>query len=112
MTSNTQTLEKSKAIEEVKKQVDSLMQKCGVSFKTGFLAEEPLRYLPKDSNLKRQEDFETLDKIGHSLNKLIKEKKIIENVNKLRVPDWSFDDLSWDIKIENQPNLRGCLNRP
>ena len=95
MTPNTQTLEKSKAIEEVKKQVDSLMQKCGVSFKTGFLAEEPLRHLPKDSNLKRSQDFEIIDKIGHSLDKLIKEKKITENVNKLRVPDWSFDDLSW-----------------
>ncbi|MBI3591102.1 MAG: hypothetical protein HY094_07000 [Candidatus Melainabacteria bacterium] len=91
----TQLSENTSSLEDINKKIQSLMSKCGVSHKTGFLAEEPLKTLPQDSNKKRSEDFKQLDDIAYSLEKLIKEKKIAENVKKLRVPDWSFDDLSW-----------------
>ena len=90
-----QTLTKSQAIENIEAKVKDLMSTGKVSPKTGFLAEEPLRYLPQDSNKERSEDFKLRDEIAHSLEKLIKEKKIVENVNKLKVPKYSFNDLSW-----------------
>lgn len=87
-------------VEKIEDQVKSLMKQYQVSFKTGFLAEEPLRYLPYDGDPERANDFKQRDEIAHSLEKLIQEKKIVENVNKLKVPTYSFDDLSWP-----------CLNR-
>lgn len=95
----TQTIENTNKayINDINSKVKDLMSKHEMSYKTGFLAEEPLRFFPGDSNPKRQEDFTKLDKIAHSIEDLIKEKKITESVNKLRVPEWSFDDLSWPV---------------
>lgn len=93
----SQTLNKSTLIQEIEKQSSELMSKAGISVKTGFLSENPLRHLPSDSNPERLKDFQTLDEIIHSLEKLIKEKKIVESIKKLRVPSWSFNDLEWNI---------------
>ena len=77
--------------------VKALMLSNNVSFKTGFLAEEPLRYLPKDKDPKRQEQFLILDKLAYSLEKLIQEKRIAESIKELKVPEYSFDDLSREV---------------
>lgn len=93
----SQTVNKSQLTDDIQKKVDSLIKQSGVSYKTGFLAENPLRCLPSDTNKEKSEYFKQIDEIGHALEKLIKEKKIAENVNKLKVPAFSFDDLSWPV---------------
>ena len=93
---NTQTINKldiKKAEEEVK----NLMSKCTVSTKSGFLSEEPLRHLPSTKNPEQTKDFKLIDEIGYSLEKIIKEKKVTESINKLRVPSWSCKDLPENV---------------
>ncbi len=97
MVAIAQSKEVSILLNNIKTQVDSLISQSGVSYKTGFLAEEPLRYLPKDSNKEKSEYFSQVDEIAHSLEKLIKEKKIAESIKKLKVPTFSFDDLPWPV---------------
>ena len=93
----TQMLNKSQIMGDIEKQVNLLIKNAGISYKTGFLAETPLRYLPSDSSKEKSEYFKQIDEIGYSLEKLIKEKKISENVKKLKTPVFSFDDLSWTV---------------
>ena len=82
---------------EIEKKIKGLMSTCKVSPKTGFLTEDPLRYLPTTGPKEQTEYFKQIDEIGHSLEKLIKEKKIEESVKKLPVPKFSFNDLEWKV---------------
>ena len=89
----TQVLEKFD-IKHIDSQVKSLMEKSNVSFKTGFLAEEPLRYLPDTDDKVQKEDFSLIDKLGYSLEKIIQEKKVADSIKQLQIPTWSFNKLS------------------
>lgn len=92
-----QTLNKSSQILEIEKKVKDLMSSCKVSPKTGFLTEDPLRYLPTNGPKEQVEYFKQVDEIGYSLEKLIKEKKIEETIKKLPVPKFSFSELEWKV---------------
>lgn len=77
-------------------EVSRLMQQHGVSFETGFLAERPLRRLPKDAtDAARTNDFMRLDAIAYALEQAISERTVAESVKRLTVPRWSFEDLPW-----------------
>ena len=93
---NIQTINKT-GIEEIENQIKSLMQENYVSFKTGFLSEEPLRNLPPTNDKQQSEDFKLLDKIGHSIDQIIRDKKAAETVKNLKVPTWSLENLSREV---------------
>jgi indoleamine 2,3-dioxygenase len=81
---------------QLQNEVRRLMQQHGVSFETGFLAERPLRRLPKDAaDAARTNDFMRLDAIAYSLEQAISERTVAESVKRLTVPRWSFEDLPW-----------------
>ena len=84
-------------IKKIDDEVKSLMLKNYVSFKTGFLAEEPLRHLPSGNSPEQSKDFKQLDELGYKLEKIIKEKKVAESINKLRIPNWSFESLTREV---------------
>lgn len=83
-------------LRNIEEQVKDLMLKDNVSFKTGFLAELPLKHLPTEDP-KNGKDFKLLDDIAYSLEKIIKEKKVALSVNKLQLPNWSFEDLPRNV---------------
>lgn len=79
-------------------EVRRLMDTYGVSFETGFLAERPLRWLPKDADhAERTKDFERLDAMAYALEQTISERRVAEVVKRLDVPSWSFEDLPWPV---------------
>jgi len=79
---------------EIQSEVTLLMKKHDVSLETGFLAERPLRWLPKDSgSVERTNDFMRLDAMAYALEQTISERKVAESVKRLAVPRWSFEDL-------------------
>ncbi len=79
---------------ECENTVRLLMEQHGVSFETGFLAEQPLRWLPKDPGYVPQaNEFEHLDAMAYALEQTITERKVVDSVKRLDVPCWSFEDL-------------------
>ena len=84
-------------ISEIEEQVKTLMLKNHVSPKTGFLAEEPLRYLPTSGPPEQVQDFKLIDELGYSLEKIIKDKKVTESIKKLRVPTWSPENFPREV---------------
>src|SRR5574337_687172 len=79
-------------------EVRLLMAKHDVSYETGFLTEQPLRWLPKDTGHAPQaSDFTRLDAMAYSLEQTISEQKVAESVKSLEVPCWSFEDLPWPV---------------
>lgn len=85
-------------VAELQNEVRLLMEQHGVSFETGFLAEQPLRRLPKDTGTVPQaNEFEHLDAIAYALEQTISERKVVDTVKRLDVPCWSFEDLSWPV---------------
>ena len=83
---------------ELQNEVWRLMETHGVSFETGFLAEQPLRWLPKDTDHVRQaNDFTQLDAMAYALERTIIERRVTESIKRLDVPSWSFEDLPWPI---------------
>lgn len=83
---------------ELRNEVRRLMQQHGVSFETGFLAERPLRWLPKDAaDAAQPNDFMRLDAMAYALEQTISERKVADSVKRLEVPCWSFEDLSWPV---------------
>ncbi|MDE2483800.1 MAG: hypothetical protein KGL32_00925 [candidate division NC10 bacterium] len=83
---------------ELQNDVRLLMETHGVSFETGFLAERPLRWLPKDvGQVPQTTEFEHLDAMAYSLEQAISERKVAESIERLEVPCWSFEDLSWTV---------------
>ena len=83
---------------ELQNEVWRLMETHGVSFETGFLAERPLRWLPKDTGqVPQTTDFERLDAMAYSLERTIGERQVADCVKRLDVPCWSFEDLPWPV---------------
>ena len=90
---NTQAVSKVD-LKKIDEEIKLLLKKNYISYQTGFLSEAPLRHLPSTKDKQQTEDFKMLDEIGYSLEKIIKEGKVTENVNKLKVPSWNLDGLS------------------
>jgi len=89
-----------KAMQEAGREARRIMADHEVSLKTGFLAEKPLQFLPRDrmGNAKRHHDFITLDALAHyPLHKLISGGNVEKAVSKLTVPEWAFDDLPRNV---------------
>ena len=84
-------------IQEVNNQIKSLMEENHVSSKTGFLSESPLRNLPSTNDKQQTEDFKLLDKIGHSIDQIIRDKKAAETVKDLKTPGWTFENLPREV---------------
>ena len=83
---------------ELQNEVRLLMEQHGVSFETGFLAEQPLRWLPKDAGqVPQTTDFERLDAMAYALERTIIERRVTESIKRLDVPSWSFEDLPWPV---------------
>jgi indoleamine 2,3-dioxygenase len=83
-------------LREFQQRVRLLMEKHDVSFETGFLAERPLRWLPKDAaDATQVNDFMRLDAMAYALEQAISERKVAESIQRLNVPRWSFEDLPW-----------------
>ena len=62
----TKTIESTLDINKIQDEIKNLMSIHGVSLKTGFLAEDPLRNLPKTENKELTEYFLKLDQISYS----------------------------------------------
>src|SRR5574337_1740527 len=85
-------------VTELRNRVRLLMEQHGVSFETGFLAEQPLRRLPKDTDhVQQANDFTQLDATAYALEQTIGERRVAESVRRLDVPRWSFEDLPWPV---------------
>jgi indoleamine 2,3-dioxygenase len=83
---------------QLQNEVRRLMQQHGVSFETGFLAERPLRWLPKDTDhVEQANDFTQLDAMAYALERTISERQVSESIKRLTVPCWSFEDLPWPV---------------
>lgn len=83
---------------ELRNEVRLLMEKHGVSFETGFLAERPLRRLPKDAaDAAQTNDFMRLDAMAYALERTISERKVAESIERLAVPRWPFENLPWPV---------------
>src|SRR5574337_838664 len=83
---------------ELQNNVRLLMETHGVLFETGFLAERPLRWLPKDADyLLQTRDFTQLDAMAYALEHTISEHQVAESIKRLAVPCWSFEDLPWPV---------------
>ncbi|HWQ70412.1 MAG TPA: hypothetical protein VN494_10770, partial [Patescibacteria group bacterium] len=83
---------------ELQNEVRRLMQQHGVSVETGFLAERPLRWLPKDTDhVEQANDFTQLDAMAYALERTISERQVAESIKRLDVPSWSFEDLPWPV---------------
>lgn len=74
---------------ELNKRVAQIMANHHVSPKTGFLAEQPWRYLANIgfSDL-QQPSFADLDILGYSLPGLVRSQCVTERIGKLPVPGW------------------------
>ncbi|MCZ7627114.1 MAG: indoleamine 2,3-dioxygenase [Candidatus Methylomirabilis sp.] len=85
-------------VAELRNHVRPLMEQHGVSFETGFLAEQPLRWLPKGAGQASQsKEFERLDAMAYALEQTIGERRVADAVARLDVPRWSFEDLPWPV---------------
>lgn len=87
----------SEAVRNAEQNVRRLMRDHCVSYRTGFLAEQPLRALPRELNGnwgRRDDDFTVLDAAAHFLPAFIGAKKVAAAVEQLRVPNWPCNDLS------------------
>ena len=86
---------KSDTMRMVEQGARTILRKHDVSLKTGFLAKDPLPFLPMDAdNAKRDKSFTDLDTLAHyPLHKLIKDGDVVQAVSRLDVPTWSFNDL-------------------
>ncbi|MBZ0161071.1 MAG: indoleamine 2,3-dioxygenase [bacterium] len=83
---------------QLQNEVSLLMEQHGVSFETGFLAEQPLRWLPKNAaDATQVNDFMRLDAMAYALEQTISERKVAESIKRLTVPRWSFEDLPWPV---------------
>lgn len=83
---------------ELQNTVRRLMQQHGVSFETGFLAERPLRWLPKDAaDAVQTDDFMRLDAMAYALEQTISERKVADSIKRLTVPRWPVENLPWPV---------------
>lgn len=83
---------------ELQNTVRRFMEQHGVSFETGFLAEQPLRWLPTETGpAERVDDFTQLDAMAYALERTISERQVAESIKRLDVPSWSFEDLPWPV---------------
>lgn len=83
---------------DLQNKVTLLMQQYGVSFETGFLAERPLRWLPKDAaDAVQTNDFMRLDAMAYALEQTISERKVAESIKRLAVPRWPVENLPWPV---------------
>lgn len=88
---------------EVDNGVRALMDRHRVSLETGFLAEDPQEWLPltwksSDGDRRRNNYFVVIDSLLSHLPEVIKTGRVREEVDKLVVPPWDFEDLSWSAQ--------------
>ena len=90
---------KSKATRHIDAEVRMLMDQYGVSYRTGFLAEDPLRVLPSfTDNTARDREFVLLDQSAYMLTLDIAHKNVVRSVEQMKVPAWCYDELSEPIQ--------------
>jgi len=80
-------------MKKIDKEVKKIMREHNVSYKTGFLAESPLSYLPTSLNFEQDRYFKLINMISNRLTELIKNKGVAQAIESLWVPTFSFDNL-------------------
>lgn len=79
--------------------VNEQLKKANISLKTGFLHESPILAFPPD--FKNPDRAQWLQKIYHFAFKLpeyIQKKRVISMAEQIPVPQWTFDDLPWNMR--------------
>ncbi|MDA2935817.1 indoleamine 2,3-dioxygenase [Patescibacteria group bacterium AH-259-L05] len=84
---------------EINTEVRKIMKRHGVSYKTGFLAEKPLRWIPFDQRNPSEQSrcYQWLDTTAHTLPELIAQKAVRKRVEMLETPSWLFVDLDREV---------------
>lgn len=81
-------------IRQVENDAHQMMRDYGISYETGFMAENAFRELPRDTgNRKRNVYFKYIHHITSCLPQITKTNEVLKALNQLEVPDWPVDDL-------------------